>query len=63
MTGNDNELFSPSELQNPFEAIKETDAEGRECWNSRRLARLMGYMNYWNFERLMDKVKTVHVAT
>ena len=53
---NDNELFSPSEMQNPFEAIKETDASGREWWNSRRLARLMGYMKYWNFERLMDKV-------
>ena len=55
---NDNELFSPEEMQNPFEAIKEVDAEGREWWNSRRLARLMGYMKYWNFERLMDKVAT-----
>ena len=53
-----NELFSPSEMQNPFEAIKEQDTEGREWWNSRRLARLMGYMKYWNFERLMDKVAT-----
>ena len=52
----DNELFSPEEMLNPFEAIKETDAEGHEWWNSRRLARLMGYMKYWNFERLMDKV-------
>lgn len=58
MTKNDNELFSPSEMQNPFEAIKEVDAEGREWWNSRRLARLMGYIKYWNFERLMDKVAT-----
>lgn len=53
---NESELFSPEEMQNPFDAIKETDAEGREWWNSRRLARLMGYMKYWNFERLMDKV-------
>ena len=37
-----NELFSPEEMQSPFEAIKETDAEGREWWNSRKLARLMG---------------------
>ena len=51
-------LFSPEEMQNPFDAIRETDAEGREWWNSRRLARLMGYMKYWNFERLMDKVAT-----
>ena len=55
---NNNELFSPEEMQSPFEAIKETDAEGREWWNSRKLARLMGYLKYWNFERLMDKVAT-----
>ena len=54
----DNELFSPEEMQSPFEAIKETDAEGREWWNSRKLARILGYMKYWNFERLMDKVAT-----
>ncbi len=54
----DNELFSPEEMQSPFEAIMETDAEGREWWNSRKLARLLGYLKYWNFERLMDKVAT-----
>jgi len=52
------ELFSAEEMQSPFDVIKETDAEGREWWNSRRLARLMGYQKYWNFERLMDKVAT-----
>lgn len=55
---NEIEIFSPEELQSPFEAIKETDAEGREWWNSRKLAQLMGYQKYWNFERLMDKVAT-----
>lgn len=53
---NDLELFSPEEMLSPFDSIKETDAEGREWWNSRKLARLMGYLKYWNFERLMDKV-------
>ena len=43
------------EMQSPFEAIKEVDGEGREWWNSRKLARLLGYQKYWNFERLMDK--------
>ena len=52
----DNELFNPEEMQSPFDSIKEVDAEGHEWWNSRKLARLMGYMKYWNFERLMDKV-------
>ena len=55
---NNNDLFSPEEMQSPFEAIKETDVEGREWWNSRKLARLLGYLKYWNFERLMDKVAT-----
>lgn len=54
----DNELFNPEEMQLPFDSIKEVDAEGHEWWNSRKLARLMGYMKYWNFERLMDKVAT-----
>jgi len=50
MSDKNNELkmFSPDEMQSPFEAIKETDAEGREWWNSRKLARLLGYQKYWN---------------
>lgn len=52
----ENELFNPEDMPSPFDSIKETDSEGREWWNSRKLARLMGYMKYWNFERLMDKV-------
>ena len=55
---NEIEMFSPEDMQSPFEAIKETDVEGREWWNSRKLARLMGYQKYWNFERLMDKVSS-----
>ena len=55
---NEIEMFSPEEMLSPFEAIKETDGEGREWWNSRKLARLMGYQKYWNFERLMDKVSS-----
>ncbi len=51
-----NELINPEEMQSPFESIKEVDTEGHEWWNSRKLARLMGYMKYWNFERLMNKV-------
>ena len=50
------EMFSPEEMQSPFESIKEVDAEGHEWWNSRKLAKLMGYQKYWNFERLMDKI-------
>ena len=53
---NRTELFSAEEMLSPFEVIKETDGEGREWWNSRKLARVLGYQKYWNFERLMDKV-------
>lgn len=35
---NDQSLFNPQELPSPFDAIKETDGEGREWWNSRKLA-------------------------
>ena len=52
----DNELFRPEDMHSPFDEIKETDNEGREWWNSRKLARLLGYQKYWNFERLMEKV-------
>ena len=51
-----NELFRPEEMLSPFDSMKEVDAKGREWWNSRKLARLMGYMKYWNFERLMNKI-------
>ena len=54
----ENTLFDAEEMQSPFEAIKEVDGGGREWWNSRKLARLMGYQKYWNFERLMEKVST-----
>lgn len=50
----ENELFNPEEMLSPFDSIKEVDAEGHEWWNSRKLARMMDYMKYWNFERMMD---------
>jgi hypothetical protein len=43
------------ELKSPFEQLKEVDAEGKEWWNSRKLARVMGYGKYWNFERVISK--------
>lgn len=44
------------EMRSPFEEIKVVDDAGREWWNSRKLAKLLGYQKYWNFERLIDKV-------
>ena len=45
------------ELQSPFEQLREVDIEGKEWWNSRKLARVMGYGKYWNFERVMAKAQ------
>lgn len=36
-----------SELQSPFEQLREVDVQGKEWWNSRKLARVMGYGKYW----------------
>ena len=45
------------ELHSPFEQLREVDANGKEWWNSRKLARVMGYGKYWNFERVMAKAQ------
>ena len=44
-------------LQSPFEQLRELDANGKEWWNSRKLARVMGYGKYWNFERVIAKAQ------
>lgn len=49
MEQNKTTLFNPQEMLSPFDAIKETDGEGREWWNSRKLARLLGYQEYLDF--------------
>ena len=45
------------ELQSPFEQLREVDTDGKEWWNSRKLARVMGYGKYWNFERVIAKAQ------
>lgn len=45
------------ELNSPFEQLREVDANGKEWWNSRKLARVMGYGKYWNFERVIAKAQ------
>ena len=54
ITQNTNDI---PELQSPFEQLREEDADGREWWNSRKLARVMGYGKYWNFERVIAKAQ------
>ena len=43
------------ELNSPFEQLREVDVDGKEWWNSRKLAQVMGYGKYWNFERVIAK--------
>lgn len=45
------------QLRSPFEQLKEVDEKGHEWWNSRSLARVMGYGKYWNFERVIAKAQ------
>ena len=53
-----------SDLLSPFEAIKETDKEGREWWNSRKLARLMGCQKVFNllYQSICDFYATTYGA-
>ena len=57
-TENIEKINNIPELQSPFEQLKEVDADGKEWWNSRKLARVMGYSKYWNFERVIAKAQT-----
>ena len=43
------------ELQSPFEQLRAVDSDGKEWWNSCKLAQGMGYGKYWDFERVMAK--------
>ncbi len=45
------------ELHSPFEQLREVDADDKEQWNSRKLAKVMGYGKYWNFERVIAKAQ------
>ena len=46
------------ELRPPFEQLREIDENGKEWWNSRKLATAMGYGKYWNFERIVAKARS-----
>lgn len=50
------EDLEQKEMQSPFDAIKQTDDKGNEWWNSRALAKELGYAKYWNFEHLIEKI-------
>ena len=53
----DNELFSPEEMQSPFDVIKETDTEGREWWNSRKLAQIDAMVDTNNYDKSYESTQ------
>lgn len=44
------------ELFNSFESIA-IEYEGVECWSARELAPIMGYIQWRNFQSIIDKAK------
>jgi DNA-damage-inducible protein D len=42
---------------NTFERIKRINAEGQESWSARDLARVLEYLNFRNFQPVIDKAK------
>lgn len=47
--------------KNIFETIKRFDSEGQEYWNSRDMAKVLGYADYRNFLSVIEKAKTACV--
>lgn len=58
MANNIQNTDNTPELQSPFDQLREVDTDGKEWWNSRKLARVMGYGKYWNFERVIAKAQS-----
>ena len=42
---------------NTFERIKSVNAEGQESWSARDLARVLEYLNFRNFQPVVEKAK------
>lgn len=58
MANNIQNTDNTPELQSPFDQLRKVDTDGKEWWNSRKLARVMGYGKYWNFERVIAKAQS-----
>ena len=42
----------------PFESIRRVNAAGNESWSSREFAKVLGYSDYRNFERVIEDART-----
>jgi DNA-damage-inducible protein D len=50
-------LPAPIQPTNTFERIKRTSAEGNESWSARDLARVLEYLNFRNFQPVIEKAR------
>lgn len=55
MENNQNDMAEVPEMHSPFEDIRKEDEKGVPFWSSRDLARTIGYSDYRNFERVIEK--------
>ena len=44
-----------------FDSIRQMDEAGQEYWSARELASVIGYADYRNFSKIIDKVKVLCV--
>jgi DNA-damage-inducible protein D len=51
-----NQLPTPAG-SNTFERIKQTNSQGQEFWSARDLAQVLEYLNFRNFEPVVEKAK------
>ena len=47
----------PTMQSSPFDAIRRVDEQGREYWNAKDLAKLLGYRQYTNFTGAIRKAE------
>lgn len=44
-----------------FDSIRQMDEAGQEFWSARELASVIGYADYRNFSKIIDKAKVLCV--
>jgi len=52
-----NGKMTPVGNDSPFERIRRTNASGAEFWSSREFAQVIGYVDYRNFEQVIQKAR------
>ena len=44
-----------------FDSIRQMDGAGQEYWSARELASVIGYADYRNFSKIIDKAKVLFI--